>query len=160
MSRAGVSPALIALVAVASLAALVSCTGGDEEALLDAVAPSVDSVRVNFSCGTVDSIAVDSIALATPSGIPAWSVRRKPNNPITWVVPANVTINSILGKTPVDTLPLDPDGPQGGAAGTPFKSKIKAHAASKTYHYLIDATCQPASGPARRLVIDPEMIIP
>jgi hypothetical protein len=160
MSRAGVSRALVVLVCVASLATLVSCTGGDEEALFDAVAPSVDSVRVNFSCGTVDSIAVDSIALATLSGDPAWSIRRKPNNPITWVVPANVTINSIAGRTPVDTLPLDPDGPQGGAAGAPFKSKVKAHAASKTYHYLIDATCQPASGPARRLVIDPEMIIP
>jgi hypothetical protein len=154
MSRARVSPALIALVAVASLAVLVSCTEGFEEADFDAIAPSVDSVRVNFSCG-----AVDSIALTTPSGNPAWTVRRKPNNPITWVVPANVTINSILGKTPTDTLPLDADGPQGGAAGTPFKSKVKAHAAEKAYHYVIDATCQPVSGSARRLVIDPEMIV-
>jgi hypothetical protein len=153
MSRAGVSRAWVALVAMASLAALVSCTEGDVEAAFDAIAPSVDSVRVNFSCG-----AVDSIALTTPSGDPAWSVTRKPNNPITWVVPANVTINSILGKTPADTLPLDPDGPQGGAAGTPFKSKVKAHAATKTYHYVIDATCQSASGP-RRLVIDPELIL-
>src|SRR5215218_4943704 len=100
MSRAGLSRALVAVVAMASLAALVSCTEGDVEEGFDAIAPSVDSLRIQISCG-----AVDSIALTTLSGKPAWAVRRQQNHPITWTVPANVTINSIVGKTPADSLP-------------------------------------------------------
>jgi hypothetical protein len=137
------------------VASLMSCTEGDVQARFDEIAPSADSVRIRFSCG-----AVDSIALTDPSGAPAWAVTRRRNSPISWVVPPNVTINSIVGKTAADTLPLDPDGPQGGAPGAPFKSKVKGNAREKTYHYLIDATCRPASGPPdRRMVIDPEMIV-
>ena len=151
MSRAGVSRVLVALVAVASL---VSCMEGDVEAQFDAVAPSVDSVRIKFSCG-----AVDSIALIAPNGAPAWAVRRKPNNPISWVVDSNVTIHSIGGTSPNENFPIDSAGPQGGAPGVPFSGKVKGGTPNGSYHYVIDASCQPASGPARRLVIDPEMIV-
>jgi hypothetical protein len=115
---------------------------------LDAVAPSVDSISIKFACGTLDSIA-----LKTMSGNPAWAVKRQQKNPITWVVPSNVTINSITGA------PILPDGPQGGTAGTPYKSKVDSNATKKTHHYSIEATCHPAAGSDRHLVIDPEMIV-
>lgn len=164
MSRAGVPRALFAIVALLAVASLVSCATGVQQpsskqggvqsveslvAVLDAVAPDVDSIRINFSCDTVDSIA-----LKAPNGRSAWSVRRRRNDSISWVVPSNVTINSIGGA-----LPLDSAGPQGGAPGTPYKSKVKDNAERKTYHYIIDATCQPAAAPARRLIIDPEFIV-
>jgi hypothetical protein len=143
----------LALVGVALLASCTKEAAEDDRALLEAVVPSVDSVLVKFSCDTVISIA-----LTTPSGGPAWSVRRQRNNPISWVVPGNVTINSIVGKTSADSLPLDPDGPQGGTAGAPFKSKVKGNAQEKGYNYLIDASCT-ASGNTTRLLIDPEFIV-
>jgi len=163
MSRADVPRALFAIIALVAVASLLSCAKGDQQvsskqgvqsveslvAILDAVAPEVDSVRINFYCGTVDSIA-----LKAPNGSSAWSVRRKQNDTISWVVPSNVTINSIGGA-----LPLDSAGPQGGSPGTPYKSKVKSDAQRKTYHYIIDATCQPAAAPARHLIIDPEFIV-
>jgi hypothetical protein len=158
MSRTGVSRTLVALVALVAVASLLSCTA-DEVAQLDTVAPSADSIRVKFSCG-----AVDSIALTTPSGGSAWAVKRKPKDPISWVVSPNVTINSIVSATPADTLPLDTAGPQGGAPGTPFQSKVKENAPDKTFHYVINATCRPVGGDPGgandvHLLIDPEMII-
>ena len=163
MSRAGLPRALFAIVALVAVASLVSCAKGDQQvsskqggvqsveslvAVLDAVAPETDSIRINFSCGTVDSIA-----LKTPHGGSAWSVRRRQNDTISWVVPSNVTINSIAG------LPLDSAGSQGGTPGTPYKSKVKGNAERKTYHYAIQATCHPASGDSIRLIIDPEFIV-
>jgi hypothetical protein len=153
MSRAGVSRALVALVTVSLLASCTKETEEGDRALIEEVVPSVDSVLIKFTCDTVLSIA-----LTTPSGGPAWSVRRQRNNPISWVVPGNVTINSIVGKTSADTLPLDPDGPQGGTVGAPFKSKVKANAQEKAYNYSIDASCT-ASGNTTRLLIDPEFIV-
>src|SRR5258705_1654378 len=133
MSRAGLSRALVALAALVAAASLVSCKK-DVVAQLDAVAPSTDSIKVNFSCG-----AVDSIALSDASGGPAWAVKRRPNEPISWIVPPNVTINSIAATNPADTIPLIPAGPQGGAPGTPFQSKVKQGSARvKPYHYAID----------------------
>jgi len=114
----------------------------------------VDTVSVNFVCATGDTIA-----LKTPAGKSAWSVRRNPNDVITWVVPSNVTIHSIKGKS-AGEFPVDSAGVQGGAPGASFKAKVKGNAANGMYHYLINATCTPASGPAVNLVIDPEMIVP
>jgi hypothetical protein len=149
MSRADVPRAFVAIVALVATASFVACSSeGLDEAQVDAVVPSVDSISVRFSCGTVDSIA-----LKAPNGGPAWAVRRSRNEPISWVVPTNVTINSIAG------LPLDSAGSQGGTPGTPYKSKVKNNAESKTYHYAIDATCRPASGDSIRLIIDPEFIV-
>ena len=152
MSRAGVPRAFVAIVALVASASFVSCSDSEElipQAEVDALVPYVDSIRVNFSCGTVDSIALKT----APGGGPAWSVRRMRNDSISWVVGTNVTINSIVG------IPLDSAGPQGGAPGTAYKSKVKSDAQKKTYHYVIDATCHPAAGPDRHLIIDPEFIV-
>lgn len=149
MSRAYVPRAVAAIVALVAAASFAACSSeGLNQATVDALVPSVDSINVRFSCG-----AVDSIALKAPNGGPAWAVRRSRNQPISWVVPANVTINSIAG------LPLDSAGVQGGSPGTPFKSKVKDNAESKTYHYAIEATCHPTSGSDRHLIIDPEFIV-
>jgi hypothetical protein len=154
MSRAGVSRTLVGAVALVALIAVASCTQtADQESLLDAVAPSVDSVHINFSCGPVDSLA-----LADKNGRPAWSFSRRPNDPITWVVPQNVTINSLKGRTANDNFPVDSTGPQGGAPGTAFHAKVKGGAAQGTYHYVINATCT-AGADTIRLLIDPELII-
>jgi hypothetical protein len=145
------------------VASLVSCAQKDEgtqnnarldvqdaglAAQLDAVSPSVDSINITFTCA-----AVDSIALRTMAGKSAWAVRRQRKNPITWVVPSNVTIDSIRGA------PILPDGPQGGGAGTPYKSTVDSNATKTTHHYSIAATCNPGAGAPVHLVIDPEMII-
>jgi hypothetical protein len=148
MSRAGVPRAFMALVALVAVASLVACTKDFDKAQYDALVQSVDSITVKFSCGVVDSIA-----LKAPNGGPAWAVSRKRKSPISWVVPGNVTIDSIGG------LPLDSAGSQGGTPGTPFKSKVKGNAEFKTYHYVIASTCHPAAGPDRHLIIDPEFIV-
>lgn len=168
MSHAGAIRPLAAAIVVVSL---VSCIkGGDNTnikapvvqsdaqltaALLDSVAPSMDSVHINFVCGPVDSIG-----LTDKNGRPAWSFRRKPNESITWVVPQAVTIDSIVSKS-VNPLPLDqnPNDPHGGAPGVAFKATVKSGAANGPYHYVIKTTCNPQTGPAIKLVIDPEMII-
>jgi hypothetical protein len=149
MSRAYVPRAVAAIVALVAAASFAACSSeGLNQATVDALVPSVDSINVRFSCG-----AVDSIALRAPNGGPAWAVRRSKNETISWVVSANVTINSIAG------LPLDSAGSQGGTPGTPFRSKVKGDAESKTYHYAIEATCHPAAGPDRHLILDPEFIV-
>ena len=149
MYRAGVPRAFVAIAALVAIASFVACSSEEVDlAQFDALVPSVDSISVRFSCGTVDSIA-----LKAPNGGPAWAVRRKQNELISWVVPSNVTINSIAG------LPLDSAGSQGGTPGTPFKSKVKGNAERKTYHYPIQLTCHPASGDDRHLIIDPEFIV-
>jgi hypothetical protein len=134
------------------------------QAQIDAIAPDTDHVLIDFSC---DNNEV-SIGLfdTQPGGAPAWAVRRHPNNKIAWTVPQNVTINSITAKSGSDPLPLDVDSHEhGGAPGVPFKAKVKSNAgnpgnpSTKTYYYHIDVTCQPATGPEIRLVIDPEFIV-
>lgn len=146
MSRAGVPRASVVLVALVAVVSLAACAEKPDEARFNT--PSVDAITVAFSCG-----GVDSIALKAPNKDPAWAVRRKRKDPISWVVPANVTINSITG------VPLDPAGSQGGTPGTPFKSKVKDNAEWKTYHYVIDVTCHPTAPPDRHLIIDPEFIV-
>jgi hypothetical protein len=156
MSRSGVFGGLVAVVTLAAAASLVACAGRNKALLFVPDAPFVDSVRINFSC----SAAVDAIALTDMRGHPAWIFRRKQKDPITWLVPANVTINSIVG-TAQDPLPADPDpaGPGGHAPGGSLKMKVKdVNDRDEPYHYAIDATCT-APGIVRHLVIDPEMII-
>ena len=120
MSHAGVFRPLAAVLVVASL---VSCTPtADVQADFLAALPSVDEIQIKFLCD-----ANNSIALSTTGNQPAWAVRRKQTDPITWTVPGNVKINSITG------LPLDADGPQGGSNGTSYKSKINEHAGKKLY---------------------------
>ena len=149
MSQAGVPRVFVAIVAVVAVALLAACAQKPDADRFNTFVPSVDVITVAFSCG-----AVDSIAMTAPNGDPAWIVGRKQKDPISWVVPANVTINSITG------LPLDTAGSQGGTPGTPYKSKVKENAERKTYHYAIELTCRPAAGPPdTHLIIDPEFIV-
>ena len=108
MSRAYVPRAVAAIVALAAASFAACSSEGLNQATVDALVPSVDSINVRFSCG-----AVDSIALKAPNGGPAWAVRRSKNETISWVVYANVTINSIAG------LRLESAGSQGGTPGSP-----------------------------------------
>lgn len=178
MSRADVPRIVGSLVVVASLASLMSCTKtvqltGDQ-VLIEALAPDVPIIYVNFSCGADTSIGFfDSNA---PGKKPAWAFMRHPGGPknqISWVVAQNaqpVTINSIGDKPGQGSFPIDVDPIEhGGAPGVPFKAKVKNNAGDppnpgedyrdKGYAYSIGLTCTPASGPPIHLVVDPEMIV-
>jgi hypothetical protein len=184
MFHAGVIRTFAALGAVASLASLVSCSVGDQniqpnqqiqanqQTLIEALVPDVATVYVNFSCDAdnVIGVAVD----ANVNGKGAWAVMRHPNQPISWVVAQNVTINSIAAKAGADPLPIDVDPNQhGGAPGVPYKATVKSNAnpapgpgpgpnpPDKIFPYAIGVTCKPAAAakPAIHLVIDPEFIV-
>ena len=154
MSHAGVSRTLVVLVAAASL---VSCNYSEykrrNNALVE-LAPSEGSIHINFSC-----TGVASVALEDSVGHTAWVVRRNRNDLIRWVVPPNVTINSITGPGfPADTAAVV--GPQGGAPGVAYNAKVSPHASHGRYHYVIDATCRSTPTDSIRLLIDPEFIVP
>jgi hypothetical protein len=137
---------------LAVAASLVSCRRRET---VEGYADPVGPIHINFSCG-----APITIGLADANGTPAWTFKTKKKDPISWEVPTNVTINSITAKTSADPLPLDPDGPQGGAPGVPFKSKVKdSNKPEKDYLYKIEATCHTTTGADVRLVLDPEMIV-
>ncbi|HTK46691.1 MAG TPA: hypothetical protein VL328_01775 [Gemmatimonadaceae bacterium] len=155
MSRAGVPRTVAALAVLAAATSLVSCNfNKDSVALVETLAPDVNTVHIDFSCG-----ATTSIGLTDGSGNSAWAVVRHPNNSIQWVVPLDVTINSIAGKTEALPITHNPGDPQGGSPGTPFKGKVKG-GANGTYHYVITASCDPGGGaPPLNLSIDPEMIV-
>jgi hypothetical protein len=154
MSHAGTHRTLALIVAAASLVSCKSWWGGDQQII--GYAEPVGPIHVNFTC-----VGVPSISLADANGTPAWTVRAKKKDPISWQVPANVTIDSIVSKDTIP-LPLDPAGPQGGGPGIGYSSKVKDSNKPPTdYHYNIFATCNPGgSAPVLRLKIDPEMIIP
>ena len=96
--------------------------------------------------------------LTDDAGNPAWTFKAKKNDPVSWVVLGNVSINAITSKSPAIPLPLTTPGPQGGN-GNPYRGQVNSNAQSRHYLYSIDVTCTPQSGPAVRLVIDPDMII-
>src|SRR3954468_7528880 len=116
MSHAGAFRTLVLLAVAASL---VSCSDDDDDKVAGYTAPS-GPVHINFSCG--DTL---SIGLADASGNPAWSFSAKKKDTVSWVVPTNVKINSILPKTAADSLPLDSAGTQGHALGAAYISKVK-----------------------------------
>ena len=153
MSHAGACRTLAMLVVATSLACNPSSPNNNVAVL--GSPQSVSPIHVNFTCG-----AIDSLALVDANGTPAWTFITKKNDTISWVVPSNVTINSITGKTAADTLPLVSNGPQGGQPGVSFDSKVQNSNKSETkYHYNIDATCHPQTGSDVHLLIDPEMIV-
>jgi len=159
MSRAGVPRAVVALAALAALTSLVSCNfNKDSVALVEVLAPDVNTVHIDFSCG-----ATTSIGLSDGSGHSAWAVVRHPNNSIQWVVPQDVTINSLAGKTEALPITHDPGDPQGGSPGTAFKAKVKSDtafaASQKTIAYAINVTCHPGQPDSVRLLLDPEFIV-
>lgn len=152
MSRAGAYRTLALLLVAASL---VACDSEDDDDAVARYTPAAGPVHINVTCA--DTI---SVGLADASGNPAWTFSTKKKDTVTWVVPANVTINSIRGKSPADSLPLDSAGTQGHAPGASFISKVREGPQPPTdYHYKIDATCHPATGPDVHLLIDPEMIV-
>lgn len=162
MSRAAVPRAVAAFAALAALAALASLAScnfnKDSVALVEALAPDVNTVHIDFTCG-----GAGSIGLSDGSGNSAWAVVRHPNNQIQWVVPQNVTINSIAGKTEALPIVHDPGDPQGGSPGTAYKAKVKSDTAfavsQKTVAYAISVTCHPGQPDSLRLLLDPEMIV-
>ena len=152
MSHAGAFRTLVTLVVAASL---VSCKPTSPSRTVAFSPKSASPIHVNFVCG-----AVDSIGLADANGKSAWVFTADKKDTVSWVVPTNVTINSITGKTVADTLPLDSIGTQGGQPGVSFNSKVRdSNKQETTYHYNIDATCHPATGPDVHLLIDPDMIV-
>jgi hypothetical protein len=175
MSRTDVYRALAAIVAVASLVSCNSKVGDQNVSPNQAAGPSqalggypgvvgyadaVGPIHINFTCDTTPP-SIPSLSLADANGNPAWTVKAKKKDPISWEVPANVTIDSIVSKNAIP-LPLDSAGPQGGGPGIPYSSKVKDSNKPPTdYHYNIFAKCNPTDGaPVLRLKIDPEMIIP
>jgi len=78
MSRAGVPRTVAALAVLAAATSLVSCNfNKDSVALVETLAPDVNTVHIDFSCG-----ATTSIGLTDGSGNSAWAVVRHPNNSI------------------------------------------------------------------------------
>ena len=118
--------------------------------LRDAESP----ISINFTCN-----GPNVISLTDNNGNQAWTFKARKNAPVSWLVPANVTINSISSKTPAIPLPLSPNGNAGGSNGKSYDSKVDSDAQSKHYLYNIDVTCTSAVGATVRLVIDPDMII-
>jgi hypothetical protein len=180
MSRASVPRAVVALIAVASLASLVSCKKTvqltTDQALIQTLAPDVPKIYINFSCDTDTTLGFFD-APSGPAKHAAWAFMRHnggPKNQIEWIVSQNaqpVTINSITSKgSPAEPFPIDPLNPTGGSPGVSFKAKVKNSAGEdpdsgqdhkdKDYSYAIGLTCDP---PGPRLpihvVIDPEMIV-
>ncbi|MBW8769817.1 MAG: hypothetical protein JF589_08685 [Gemmatimonadetes bacterium] len=178
MSRAGVPRAVVALVAVASLASLVSCKKTvsltADQALVETLAPDVPKVYINFSCDTDTTLGF----FDAPNGQPknaAWAFMRHatgpnpgPKNQIEWVASPGVTIISVASKaSPADPFPIDPITALPGAS---FKAKVKSTAGEdpdpgqdhkdKGYSYAIGLTCDPPGPrPPIHVVIDPEMIV-
>ena len=160
MSLARSPRAAVAVAALAAATSLVSCNfNKDSVALVDVLVPDVPTVKINFSCVG----GASSIGLTDAQGNSAWAIRRHPNQPITWQVPPDVTINSIAGKTEALPIVHDPGDPQGGSLGTPYKGKVKSDtafaASQKTFNYAINVTCHPGQPDSVRLVLDPEFIV-
>jgi hypothetical protein len=155
MSHAGVFRTLAVVVAATSLA---SCTQSFDLANVAGYKEPTPPFTINITCG-----AKVSVALTGANGAPAWLVKLKKNDKFAWEVPPNVTIDSIKAKPGQDPLPIDPDGPQGGQGGNPYKSKVKDQdygSNGKNYPYDIFTTCNPGGGaPPLPLQLDPEMIV-
>ena len=154
MSRTARSGALITILAGVVLASCARPSMDPDvgpRVFTDAVAP----IHINFTCQG----GVNQISLTDDNGNPAWTFKAKKNDPVSWVVPANVTINSISSKTPAIPLPVSPNGNSGGSNGKSYETKVNSDAQSKHYLYNIDVTCTSTSGAVVRLVIDPDMII-
>ena len=128
----------------------------DPHILTDAEPP----ININFTCGNANQGI--QVTLVDNNNNPAWTFKAHKNDPVSWLVPGNVTINAISSKSATNPLPVLPDGDAGGSDGKPYKVKVKdnVHINDK-YSYNIDVTCTPApgKGPPVRLVIDPDMII-
>jgi predicted small lipoprotein YifL len=174
MSRARVPRAFVILV----LVSLASCAKKDDnrtpdatvpppqapqqnqanlQALIDEIAPDKDTVYVNFSCGTFNSIGLTD---AKTNGKPAWAIQRHPNQSITWTVANTVTIDSIKGKSTALPITVDPNE-HGGAAGKSFKATVNNPAGpngTTPFDYLIGLTCK-AGNQTTHLLIDPEFIL-
>jgi hypothetical protein len=151
MSHVGVPRAVAALAALAALTSLVSCSD-----VVEMVAPDVDKVHIDFTCGNVDKIG-----LSDGNGKSAWAVQRHQHDTIEWIVTHTVTINSIKGKTAA--LPIDADSSNlGGTPGKSYKATVQSLPGlpftKKTFAYVIDVTCVD-NGVTRNLVIDPELIL-
>ena len=149
------------LVAVAAVS-LVSCTGTESGTqsgsqsveVLDA--PARSPVNVNFSCNG----GVNTIGLVDNAGRQAWLIEMV-NREIEWVVPQQVTIDSIRAKS--GELPIEPDTSNRATLGKSFKGRAKNGIpnGNRKYPYLIALTCQPSGAGSTpvKLIIDPEMIV-
>ena len=153
MSRTARRGAVIIIVAAVSLS---SCARPSVDPIISPLfmANATAPIHINFTCD-----GTNQISLTDDAGDAAWSFEAKKFETVSWVVPANVSINGISSKVPSVPLPLSTPGPQGGK-GNPYTGQVNATAQSKRHYlYNIDVTCAPLAGPAVRLVIDPDMII-
>lgn len=153
MSHARAPRTVVALAALAAVASMISCSDVSE-----LVAPKTGTVHIDFTCG-----AIGKIGLNDGHGNSAWAFQRSQHEAIEWIVPPNVTINSITGKAvqfPIDTVQNEPHG---RAPGTSYKATTQGISGlpltKKTFAYAIDVTCHPGQPDSVRLVLDPEMII-
>jgi hypothetical protein len=154
MSHAGVFRALAVVAAATSLA---SCNQSLDLANVAGYDEPTPPFTINITCGTKVSVAFTGA-----NGAPAWLVKLKKNDTFSWEVPTNVTIDSIRPKAGQDSLPTNPDGPQGGQPGAPYKSKVKDqdYGNGKDYRYNIFTTCNPGGGgQPLPVLLDPEMIV-
>ena len=151
-----------ALITIAAAALLGACArpsvdpNGGPHIFADAVAP----IHINFSCD--DANKGIQVSLIDDNGNPAWAFKAKKNDPVSWLVPANVTINSISPKDPAIPLPISPNGNSGHSNGRSYDVKVNGNAPGSNVHYPynIDVSCTPPGGGTPvRLVIDPDMII-
>jgi hypothetical protein len=155
MSHAGTPRAVAAVVALAAVASLVSCSGD----VLEQLAPKTAEVHVHFICGT----AADSLGLNDGHGSSAWAIQRHQGEPIEWKAAPNVAINSITAKSgqfPFDTVQGEDHG---GSPGVSYKAKAPAISGlpftKKTFSYAISLTCNRGQPDSVRVVLDPEMIV-
>jgi hypothetical protein len=158
MSRAGVSRAILATVAVA---VLVSCRSKRSD-LTDVHFPDPKGpIHVKLSCNNGNGSGI-GISITDQSNVPAWIVVKDRGEAMWWIVTGNVTVDSIRPKKG-QTLPIVADGPQGNGPGVPVHSKVQSEAPAGNYDYSIFAKCR-HTGPGgpdidTPVEIDPEMIV-
>lgn len=142
--------ASLRVVAVATLLLpLIACKPQAASPLVAATPP----LTVKITCE--DGV---SVGLTDAAGRSAWAVAVKKNDPIEWLVGANIISIDILAKGS-GTLPLDDAKPHGGKKGESAKSKVKSDAAAGTYEYLIETVCERPDKSTIKVTIDPDMIV-
>lgn len=93
--------------------------------------------------------------------ISPYRVRLKVDDGVDWVLvnSPDVTEFSIDKKGPGKPWPYTDSPPYRGGKANPAKGRGMDPKADGTYPYTIAATCSPADGSQRYIVIDPDMIV-
>lgn len=138
------SPALTACVAIVSL-----ITGACTRPLLEPGA--VIPVTVSLTCADAGMQAsISPYVVQVPEG-----------DQVEWKIAESSTVSEIeIDKKQNGSWPYDGALPyRGGRENPPKAGRMKGGLVGRKFGYTISGTCTSAGGEARRIVIDPDMII-